>query len=208
MKATNRQSNGADLLAVLMSIFLTTTAAPALAQDKCERIFKMASVSSETSTLMELGFQVEIAQRIATDRPELADQLSRLPKQKAHAITLYRGFDRPANEITLNLQYWRSQSIWFSLSRTTAESFAGGHRDKSGTVLEVQVPKSFFSSGFDPSLDPVELVKRGFTDGTINRYDIPSLHPFITRVGVVTPGTPPRVKWVTYEEAIRTGLID
>lgn len=157
---------------------------------------------------MELGFQADIAQRIAADRPELADQLSRLPKQKAHAITLYRGFDRPSNEITLNLQYWRSQSIWFSLSRTTAESFAGGHREKAGTVLEVQVPKSFFSSGFDPSLDPVELVQRGFTDGTISRYDIPSLHPFITRVGIVTPGTPPRVKWVTYEEAIRTGLID
>ncbi len=203
-----RQNNGARLLTLLVSIFLTITAAPALAQDRCERIFKITSAEFETSSLVELGFQADIAQKITADRPELAEQLSRLPKQKAQAITLYRGFDRPSNEITLNLQYWRSQSIWFSLSRTTAESFAGGHRDKSGTVLEVQVPKSFFSSGFDPSLDPVELVKRGFTDGTINRYDIPSLHPFITRVGVVTPGTTPRVKWVTYEEAIRTGLIN
>lgn len=196
----------------LVFIFLTV-ALNCFGQSRCAELFSRTKDSSGRNLTIEAlkayGFSQQVATRIENDLPDLAANIIRLPKSKGGAITLYKGINRPPNEITLDLSLYQRSEIWFSLDLDTARSFARTEKPEVGTIIEVQVPISFFSSA-DPSIkDPKVLEKRGLYDGTLSKYDIPNLQPFVKRIGAygVESNTEENgINWVTFEEATNSGF--
>ena len=98
------------------------------------------------------------------------------------------------------------------MNKSLAKSFARTDDHETGTVIEIEVPSLFFDSSYNPSIkDPIELEKMGATEGTISKYNIINLSPFIKRVGVLVPGRgadEAGINWISFEEAVKVGFFE
>lgn len=187
---------------LIMALFVSSHS---FGENKCAEMYSRIPVLKGKKEVIktlkdELGYSSQVATRLANDLPELAEKLINLPKAKSGAIKLYKGIDKSPNEVQLDLSLYQKNEIWFSLDLDTANGFAQVEKNQFGTILELEVPNSFFSTK-----DPAELIKNGLYDGTINLHDIPNLKPFIKRIGLVSPDNS-KTKWVTYEDAVKMGF--
>ncbi len=163
-------------------LFLFLIGSLAQAKTSCEGLFFRYLRGSQG--LEQLGFSKHVAKKIAKDLPEVAEKILSLPPQDARAVVVYRGLNKPPKDIAFDTEYFDKSDFWFSLDPEVALSFASS-KDR-GTILEVEVPAYYFRSSYDPRVrDPEKLLEMGFSDGTISRYQIINVKPYLRRLGLV-----------------------
>src|SRR5690606_19443713 len=122
------------------------------------------------------------------------------------SVVVYRGLRVPPHKVVMEgvPGSWERESarvIWVSERQEVAQLFAG----KSGphpitTILEMSVPRSIYR----PATRPHERHRR---NGTIDRAKMPSMEPYIERIGLYHRRSG-QVRWFSIDRARRLGLFD
>ena len=173
-----------------------------------------------TSSLQRKGYSTDVAARIARLSPELAEKISNERMASNRAVRLYRGLRVPLSKVNFKGKSgstkWNSTKgvTWFSLDYLKAIGFAKGGPHAYTSLIEVEVPRYFFTLAARLDLwkgYTQARLEATFPNGTIDRKSLPDMTPFINRVGIV--GINPLTKrmdisWFSYEEALQLGLFN